>query len=132
MPENLEPIGYFQDCEDHSLDVFDTYQFQLLAPYFELMSPEKPKAPHYYLAEGTVLPFIEDSRDAVQHGGSADVGALKSTTRVTIVQLQSGDEHNPSYAIKQLHSRDREAFKQEVFTLKRLIPKVDTHLIKLS
>ena len=72
-------INFFEDWKDHYLYGFSTNQWQLLAPYFSLVSKDN-KVIHYNLDDQSVLPFIEDSKanePPAQHGGSADVRRVK-------------------------------------------------------
>jgi hypothetical protein len=82
----LEPIRTFQDEDEwprHFLDMFESYQWKLLSPYFRLGCPENPKVDDHSLPDKTILPFIQyeqpdNSRSAgIYCGGSAEVRKVK-------------------------------------------------------
>jgi hypothetical protein len=77
-----EPIAFCQDPNawpTYLLECFESYQRQLLAPYFELSTKSKPKVLHYNLEGNRILPFIEvDKKNASAHcGGFGDVWRVK-------------------------------------------------------
>lgn len=77
-----EPIPFCQDPNawpTYLLECFETYQWQLLAPYFELSTKSKPKVLHYNLERNRILPLIEvDKENASAHcGGFGDVWRVK-------------------------------------------------------
>jgi hypothetical protein len=78
-PDREIEIGFFRDWDDLKLESFKSSQWQVLAPYFSLVSKDN-KVSHYNLDDRSVLPFIEDHKvdePLAQHGGSADVRRVK-------------------------------------------------------
>jgi serine/threonine protein kinase len=126
----LIELGFFHNWKDNALHSFDQNQWQLLAPYFQLVSTDNPKVSHYDLPSHIVLPFIEDTildEPPAQHGGSADVRRVKIHHAHQNLWTSGDADENPSYAVKRLHSPDRKAFEQEVETLKRFSGKNQHH-----
>lgn len=80
---NLNPIKLFEKWKAHELESFNTYQFQLTAPYFRLSTETKRKVRHYHFEENSIiLPFIED--DEVRRGNSLSEGGYGDVWRVKI------------------------------------------------
>ncbi len=79
-PDKEIELQFFQKWKDVTLESFDQNQWQLLAPFFSLVSKDNMKVSHYNLGSHIVLPFIEDNivdEPPAQHGGSADVRRVK-------------------------------------------------------
>lgn len=73
---NLYSIQLSAKWEIHELEYFDNFQWQFLAPYFQLSTEKVPKILHYNLENRTIMPFIEDHE--VKHtGGYGDVWKVK-------------------------------------------------------
>ncbi|KAI0127542.1 kinase-like domain-containing protein [Xylariales sp. AK1849] len=151
------PIQSFANWKIAELESFNHYQWQLLAPYFELNGKQNPKVPHYCLDSHTILPFIEDEENTHSSGGYGDVWRVKihpahhngceysdlgkdSPALVTNLGYASQSnttqkcvktKDNPSYAVKRLRFNDHAAFQREVDNLKRFSGRDHLHLIKL-
>jgi hypothetical protein len=73
---NLHEIYLFAQWKTYELEAFDTFQWQLVAPYFHLSTQLEAKILHYSLENHVILPFIED--DEIRHsGGYGDVWRIK-------------------------------------------------------
>lgn len=71
--ENRTPITCFFTWAEHEIDIFVKYQWQLLAPYFELGNPKLWQIP-----DNIILPFIEDySESSTETGGFSTVWKVK-------------------------------------------------------
>lgn len=133
----LEPIQFLSSKWKINVhESFDRNQWQLLAPYFELLTESSPRVLHYPLASDIVLPFIEDDevkRDAGHsEGGFGDVWRVKIHPAHHNCCEDTAQKHeNPSYAVKRLRLSSREAFDLEVSNLKRFSANDHVHLIKL-
>ncbi|KAM7220297.1 Protein kinase-like domain containing protein, partial [Rhypophila decipiens] len=126
-PAARKPIQCFVKWPDHQIEGFNTNQWQLLAPYFELGSLKL-----YNFQENIILPFIEDTSDSLKESGFSDVWRVKIHRAHHNHRPVSDDEaENPSYAIKRLRQNKREAFDKEVEALKRFSDKDHLHLIDL-
>ncbi|KAE8448390.1 hypothetical protein EG329_009634 [Mollisiaceae sp. DMI_Dod_QoI] len=121
----------------HDLELFDTYQWQLLAPYFQLSTDTNRKVLHYNLEENSIiLPFIEDDEITRGHrraeGGYGEVWRVKIHPAHHNCCSDSASSHqNPSFAVKRLLHGSYKAFHSEVSSLKRFSEKDHVHLIKL-
>jgi len=72
----LHPIQLFSKWQIFEQEYFDTFQWQVLAPYFVLSTKKDPKILHYNLENMTIMPFVEDHE--VKHtGGFGDVWRVK-------------------------------------------------------
>lgn len=133
---------------------FQRYQWDFQAPYFEIISDGKRTQPlHYALDDRTVLPFIEDSEEDGLGGPSMTSGGYSDVWRVRIhpahhshpsVSLSDSSyenfcltyeqARNPLFAVKRLkpNNRNKDMFKREVATLKKLSGQDHAHLIKLQ
>lgn len=67
-----KPIRCFFSWPDHQIEGFNTNQWQLLAPYFELGSLNL-----YNFPENIILPFIEDTSDTLKESGFSDVWMVR-------------------------------------------------------
>jgi hypothetical protein len=77
------PIKLFEKWKAHELESFNSYQWQLTAPYFRLSTETKRKVRHYNLKENSIiLPFIED--DEVRQGNGRSEGGYGDVWRVKI------------------------------------------------
>src|SRR5262249_50799144 len=77
-----QPISIFQNLKKWPVflqEAFDTYQWQLLAPYFPFSTKEKPKVFQLALDDRVVFPYIEDDESgaARSDGGFSDVWRVK-------------------------------------------------------
>jgi hypothetical protein len=78
----IEPIPFCQDPNvwpTYLLECFQNYQWQLLAPYFELSAKSQPKVLHYNLEANSILPFTEVDKEntSAHRGGFGDVWRVK-------------------------------------------------------
>ncbi|KAH7400381.1 kinase-like domain-containing protein [Cadophora sp. MPI-SDFR-AT-0126] len=114
---------------------FETYQWTTISPFFA--KGEHKKVSFYKLKDQTILPFISIN----QNDGRSNARTLEfegGFSRVFKVDIHP-DHHNfegdgekqsknKSFAVKGLHSRDREDFDKEVEMLKRFSdPSVPAH-----
>lgn len=134
-PDNEVELQFFQEWNDSTLDSFNQNQWQLLAPFFSLVSKDNTNVSHYNLGSNVVLPFIEDDvvdEPPAQHGGFAEVRRVKIHRAHQDLSMPGNEADHPSYAVKRLNSNNRNAFKSEVDTLKRFSGKNNRqHLINL-
>jgi hypothetical protein len=76
-----QDLAAFADWELRDHDLFDVYQWHMLAPYFVLSSKEKPKVHTYKLHGMRPLPFIPNDSVACKHdpvnGGFGEVRQVK-------------------------------------------------------
>lgn len=76
-----QDIAAFADWAERDHDLFNMYQWNLLAPYFSLSSKESPKVHTYRLEGMRPLPFITDpliaSNNDPATGGFAEVRRVK-------------------------------------------------------
>ncbi|RYP66629.1 hypothetical protein DL771_007698 [Monosporascus sp. 5C6A] len=108
------------------LNSFDEYQWTVLSPFFS--RGNRGTVRFYPLDDKTILPFIEDSsRDANiedeedfqgGHGSISQVKIYSSHYDFHDIPETYGSES--TFAVKRLHSRNREMFSREVDALKRL------------
>ena len=92
-PDREIEIEFFQEWDDLKLESFKSSQWQVLAPYFSLVSKDN-KVVHYNLDDQSVLPFIEDDKvdePLAQHGGSADVRRVKIHHSHQNIRIVSAD-----------------------------------------
>jgi hypothetical protein len=92
-PDREIEIEFFQEWDDLKLESFKSSQWQVLAPYFQLVSKDN-KVMHYNLDDRSVLPFIEDYKvdePLAQHGGSADVRRVKIHKSHQNIRIVSAD-----------------------------------------
>ncbi|KAM5355171.1 hypothetical protein ACJ41O_001817 [Fusarium nematophilum] len=105
---------------------FEEYQWTLLSPFFS--RGNKGTVRFYPLDDQTILPFVEDSsRDASIEDDEDFQGGHGSISRVKIHpshydfhDISETYESESTFAVKRLHSRNREMFSREVDALKRL------------
>ena len=125
---------------------FEDWQWTTLAPFFA-KSKERKEVRHYPLQDRVILPFLFDNkRDEVDQellGGGGRV--FKATIHPDHHNFHdffkcpraspSDDEEPPrcscDFAIKCLHSQDKESFKKEVDMLKRFSNNAHPNLISL-
>ncbi|KAH7232715.1 hypothetical protein B0J15DRAFT_455336 [Fusarium solani] len=108
------------------MNSFEEYQWTLLSPFFSRGS--KGTVRFYLLDDQTILPFVEDSsRDASIEDDEDFQGGHGSISRVKIHpshydfhDISETYEAESTFAVKRLHSRNREMFSREVDALKRL------------
>jgi hypothetical protein len=76
---SLRPITFCQTWRPCDRDCFHMYQWQLLAPYFELSTKDKPQVSEYQLDKNIILPFIETEEKTAssRRGGFGDVWRVK-------------------------------------------------------
>ncbi|KAK3313292.1 kinase-like domain-containing protein, partial [Apodospora peruviana] len=129
--DSRKPISCFFSWQDSKLENFERNQWQLLAPYFELVGRGYSKVEHYNFADKIILPFIEDSSDSSTEGGFSNVWRVKIHRAHHNQCPSKNPTDNPSYAIKRLQKNDEKAFKDEVQALKRFSDKHHYHLINL-
>lgn len=67
-------IPLFDKWRAHELESFNNYQWELIAPYFELITETNRKVLHYNLQNRIILPFVEDVERAGRAGGRAEGG----------------------------------------------------------
>jgi hypothetical protein len=80
----LDDVCAFSSWSDRDVDLFDLYQWQLLAPYFALSSKDKPKI-HTYTLEGMrPLPFVVDPTLKEDEDSGLAVGGFGEVRRVMI------------------------------------------------
>ncbi|KAH8802626.1 kinase-like domain-containing protein [Xylogone sp. PMI_703] len=130
-------ILLFDKWRPHEIESFNTYQWQLIAPYFRLVTGMEPKVLHYNLQNEIILPFIVDLEQAGRAEGH-NVGGFADVWRVQIhpahhnyCKDNADSSENPSYAVKRLRLSDQKAFDEEVSSLKRFSKRDHLHLIKL-
>ncbi|KAH6663157.1 kinase-like domain-containing protein [Halenospora varia] len=130
-----EPIKFRNKWKIPVHESFENNQWQLLAPYFQLLTESDRKVRHYPLANQITLPFIEDDEvkpGAGHEGGFGDVWRVKIHSAHHNCCKDSAHPHeNPSYAVKRLRHDNPEAFDAEVSNLKRFSARDHVHLIKL-
>lgn len=54
------PINLFSSWKFFQREIFEQYQWQFLAPFFDMISEENPRPLRYALQHKRVLPFVED------------------------------------------------------------------------
>lgn len=76
---SLQPITFCQTWRPCDRDCFYMYQWQLLAPYFELSTKDNPQGFEYQLDKNIILPFIETEEKTAssRRGGFGDVWRVK-------------------------------------------------------
>ncbi|KAF4634373.1 hypothetical protein G7Y89_g3744 [Cudoniella acicularis] len=136
MNGKLEPIQFLIKWRTPVHESFHHNQWQLIAPYFRLLTESDGKVLHYPLDDHIILPFIED--DEVKQnprpaeGGYGDVWRVKiHPAHHNCCKDTARPHENPSYAVKRLRHSDQQAFNAEVSNLKRFSAKDHVHLIKL-
>jgi serine/threonine protein kinase len=121
----VQCIGHWSRFKQES---FDRYQWSLVAPYFSLAGDETHGViRHYVLDDNTVLPFTESSMGKT--GGFSRVWRVK--IHPAHHNLKHPQDVKPSFAVKQLHSRNLEEFEREVQALKYIGSKRTDHIIQL-
>jgi hypothetical protein len=103
-PDPEIEIGFFKDWDDLKLESFKSNQWQVLAPYFSLVSKDN-KVMHYNLDDRSVLPFIEDQKvdePLAQHGGSADVRRVKIHYSHQNIRIVSSDLYIFTSSVKKI------------------------------
>lgn len=127
----LANVLAFSSWSDRDLDLFDLYQWQLLAPYFALSSKDEPKI-HTYTLEGMKpLPFVMDPTLKEDEDKGLAVGGFGEVRRVMI---HKGHTNWPIkyVAIKTLMNGSKKAFDQEVGALKRIMQEnANPHVTRL-
>ncbi|KAJ4295595.1 hypothetical protein N0V90_007608 [Kalmusia sp. IMI 367209] len=122
---------------------FDMYQWQMLAPVFNLSYDYDQKVLHYDLKDQTILPFMKDNFEDNDIGVSQTLwseGGLSFVRRVKIHQahfnthLYSRIYREGCFAVKELKvltSPSKAKREAEALSLKRLNDKDHEHLTKL-
>jgi hypothetical protein len=108
VPDREIEIEFFQEWEDVKLITFENSQWQVLAPYFCLVSKDN-KVVHYNLDDRSVLPFIEDQKvdePLAQHGGSADVRRVKIHYSHQNIRIVSSDLYIFTSSVKKITGAD--------------------------
>lgn len=100
----LQEISAFSDWMLRYHDIFDVYQWYMLAPYFVLSSKEAPKVHTYKLQGMRPLPFITDStfegHDDPISGGFGEVRRV----RIHEAHLAPGSQSVSSSSPNVIHS----------------------------
>ncbi|KAK0662974.1 putative Serine/threonine-protein kinase [Cercophora samala] len=120
---------------------FEDWQWTTLAPFFAKSRLLK-EVNNYQLQDRVVLPFLKDSRKRNHaNGGSLQVSQqeLWGGGGRVFQAIIHPDHHNFHtglkcrcvFAIKQLHSQDKDEFKREVDMLKKFSNEAHPHLISL-
>ncbi|KAF3765541.1 kinase-like protein, partial [Cryphonectria parasitica EP155] len=128
------PIPLFSGWKSLERENFEKYQWQFLAPFFDVMSGENSRPLHYVLEDSRILPFIEDLEgkgpEPVISGGYSEVWRVK----IHPAHHSNSSQTNPDFAVKRLRPSDRslETFKREVATLKRLSRQDHLYLMRLQ
>ncbi|KAI2633073.1 kinase-like protein [Hypomontagnella submonticulosa] len=141
--EKLENL--FQDRRDWrqaSLNDFNTYQWWVIAPFFD-----RPDSviPHYILEANDVLPITDrkshleyevgsldpDVKEVVLRGGFGDVFIVKLHPSHYSFGDQPYSDGSHSFALKRLKSSSHAEFKLEVDALRKYNYGIDKHLIPL-
>ncbi|KAI1370664.1 kinase-like protein [Hypoxylon crocopeplum] len=125
-------VECFEKWSSHDKDIFDTYQWRMLSPIFDMTDG---KATLYHLHSRIALPFIEEIQ-LNQEAPTAILGGQGVVSRVEIhrahYKLEDLAKDQPKvFAIKRLHSVDKDHFNSEVESLKRFSNGNYPHLIKL-
>lgn len=117
---------------------FDEWQWTTIPVEF---APPKElgQVEHYQLQEQTILPFVKDSRDSKPHfsrrteleGGFASVFRVAIHSKHHHFHIPPGSSHPAFFAIKRLHSQNRDAFMKEVEMLNKFSSDKHDHLISL-
>ncbi|KAF5722005.1 kinase-like (PK-like) [Fusarium mundagurra] len=108
------------------IDSFEGCQWMMMSPFFSWENKRAVRT--YFLADQTILPFIEDSsRDVDMEDDEDFQGGHGSIFKVKIHPAHHNFHHiaeahdsDSAFAVKRLHSRSREMFSREVDALKRL------------
>ncbi|RKL25999.1 hypothetical protein BFJ72_g13890 [Fusarium proliferatum] len=108
------------------IDSFEGCQWMMMSPFCSWENKRAVRT--YFLADQTILPFIEDaSRDVDMEDDEDFQGGHGSIFKVKIHPAHHNFHHiaeahdsDSAFAVKRLHSRSREMFSREVDALKRL------------
>ncbi|KAK7417071.1 hypothetical protein QQX98_004832 [Neonectria punicea] len=137
---NCETMRTFESWRPHECDNFNRYQWQMLAPYWELSSKRSPKVLHYELDERIILPFVYFSNPQPEESINDYVGGFSEVRKVEIHPAHHNDHHpDPCrghrrfFAVKRLHQDEwsNANFDKEAKNLKRFVDKHHDHLIRL-
>lgn len=75
------PINLFSSWKFFQREIFEQYQWQFLAPFFDMLSEENPRPLRYTLQHKHVLPFVEDhegkGEEPVISGGFSEVWRVR-------------------------------------------------------
>ncbi|KAI6762335.1 hypothetical protein HG531_002888 [Fusarium graminearum] len=120
------PLECLHKWSPFLIDSFEGCQWMMMSPFFSW--EDKRAVRTYYLADQTILPFIEDSsRDVDMEDDEDFQGGHGSIFKVKIHPAHHNFHHiaeahdsDSAFAVKRLHSRSREMFSREVDALKRL------------
>lgn len=117
---------------------FDEWQWTTLP--IEFAQPtEHGEVQHYQLEEQRILPFIKDSREQKPHfsrrteleGGFASVFQVAIHPQHHDFQTLPDKTGNTFFAVKRLHSQNKQAFEREVEMLNKFSSNKHGHLISL-
>lgn len=117
---------------------FDEWQWTTIPVEFAPPT-ELGQVKHYELQEQRILPFVKDSRDHKPHfsrrteleGGFASVFRVAIHSKHHHFPIPPGSSDPAFFAIKRLHSQNREAFMKEAEMLNKFSSDKHNHLISL-
>ncbi|KAK1749698.1 putative Serine/threonine-protein kinase [Echria macrotheca] len=124
---------------------FEDWQWTTLAPFFA-KSDERKKVPHYLLQRRVILPFrsaIKQDEVGLEGGGGRVFKAeihpdhhnfhdfFRCPRALASDECEDAADCICLFAIKCLHSQDKESFRKEVDMLKRFSNNAHPHLISL-
>lgn len=117
---------------------FEEWQWTTIPLVFS-QSIEHREVEHHLLEDRRILPFIKDGRKHKPHFSDRTEleGGFASVFKVTIhpqhhnFHIAQGKPEDAGFAIKGLHSQNREAFKREVEMLNKFSGNKHDHLISL-
>ncbi|KAF2796626.1 hypothetical protein K505DRAFT_373045 [Melanomma pulvis-pyrius CBS 109.77] len=100
-----KPIKLFQNetkWRPHEKEVFEMYQWEMLAPYFQLSCERMKSVGHIAVDDRSVLPFIE-----VRNGSERGFSIVRQV-RIHLAHYNAGDfptvdKQHPYFAVKTLH-----------------------------
>lgn len=108
---------------------FDEWQWTTLPVVFGQPLEDEDDM-HHVLENQRILPFIGDNRTELE-GGFARVSKVAIHPEHHCFRTKTGKANDGCFAVKQLHSKDRKAFREEVEILKKFSSDKHTHLISL-
>lgn len=116
---------------------FDEWQWTTLP--VEFVPTEHGEVHHYQLEEQRILPFIKDSREQKPHfsqrteleGGFASVFQVAIHPQHHDFQTLPDKTGHSYFAVKRLHSQNKQAFEREVEMLNKFSSNKHDHLISL-
>ncbi|KAI1878297.1 uncharacterized protein JN550_000479 [Neoarthrinium moseri] len=125
--DSLTPLTVFHNWEQRALRFFLHTQYEVLAPFLEVGGP---RVCFYKFDPKTPLPFLECTW--VQNGGHGTVWRVKIHPAHHGFRHSLGSE-NPFFAVKAVHSKKYERYRDEVKVLERFSGSATghPHLIRL-